>query len=162
MKKFIYLVLLGSLTLVSADAKSSAVRLTSSSFQEKVVVNSQGEEQLMLAPVSKIIPGDIVIYKNDIVNKGRKTASNLVIKNAIPKHMEYVEDSSLCLDEQGCRMLFSIDGGATFKNRDQLFSTNEQGEQEVADAKAITTIKWIIHRLKAGGHNQVQFKARLK
>ncbi|MCH9739404.1 MAG: DUF11 domain-containing protein [Epsilonproteobacteria bacterium] len=162
MQKIVLGLLLSSVVATSIYAKSSGVVLSSSSFQEKVVMSDSGMESLRLVPVAKIVPGDVVTYKNDIVNKGQKSATDLVIKNPVPEHMEYIEDSSLCKKEQGCTIKFSVDGGLSFKNREELLVKSETGELRVAEAKEITTIRWVLNRLSVGSSNQVEFKARLK
>ncbi len=157
MKKTIYLLLLSTLAVMGNN-----VLLSSEAFQERVILNDKGEEQLVFAPVAKIVPGNIVIYRNNISNNGNQQASDLIITNDIPKHMEYQDESANCVNFQGCRILFSIDGGATFKDRDQLYINANTNQRILAEAKEITTIKWILTRLEAGGVTQVQFKARLK
>lgn len=162
MKKVVSMLLMSSLVVSSLLANNSEVVLSSSSFQEKMVKAENGAASLRLVPVAQIVPGDIVVYQNSITNQGQKSATYLVVTNPIPEHMEYIEDSTLCLKEKGCRIQYSIDGGETFKNRNQLVVKSSDGTKRLAEAKEITTIRWVIDQLPSGSREKVAFKARLK
>ena len=142
-------------------ANQGKVELVASSAQEKIVVNADGVEELTIVPIDKIVPGDVVIYSNSVLNNSSKSASNLVVTNPIPEHMEFVSGSLSCDEAVGCSKLFSIDGGLTFKNRDELLVT-DGGVQRVARASEITTVQWILKRLSVGSRTEVTFKAKLK
>ena len=154
--------LLSSASLFANQAITGKVELTSNSAQEKMVINAEGIEELQILPIDKIVPGDVVVYSNNIVNNSDKSATDLVIVNPIPKHMEYIQSSLSCDTSTGCNKLFSIDGGASFKERNQLFVTDNKGGVRIAYANEITTVKWILNQLAVHSKTELKFKAKLK
>jgi len=154
MKKTVLLIL-----MLASVALHSEVSISSTSYQEAVKVNSNGEKVKEWIPTAKVVPGTIVRYVNSLNNGGEERATNLVINNPIPENMEYVANSATCQSE--CSVRYSVDGGKTFKDPSELF-VGEGQARHLAEAKEYTNIRWVLTALEAHAATTVEYKARLK
>ncbi len=145
---------------VGLQAKQAPVTLVSKSFKEVMKVDTNGNKKVILEETKKVVPGDYVVYKNSISNNSDKDVSNMVLNNAVPEHTVYVADSAKC--ENGCKILFSVDGGKEFAPSDKLMV--KVGNQErLALPKEYTNVRWILtSALKAKSVTTVSFKTRLQ
>ncbi len=145
---------------LSANAKKSPISLTTKSYQEVVEVDSSGKKVVKLVDAKKVLPGDIIVYKNTIENSSQKPAKNMVLNNPIPEHMEYVANSANCSD--GCKILYSVDGGNSFDVPSKLM-IKVGNKSRLALPKEYTNVRWIlISALNPNSVTDVSFKARLK
>ncbi len=129
------------------------VVIKSESFQEKII-----KKQTKWVKATKVIPGTKIRYVNTISNKGTDTAKNLVVTNAVPKHMRFVGGSAKCLEK--CSITYSVDG-KTFDVPAKLFVV-EKGKKRVAQATEYKAIRWIVQSLGAKKSSNVQFEAILE
>ncbi len=110
---------------------------------------------------TKVVPGSVVLYMNTLKNRGKETAQNLTVVNAIPAHMNYVKGTAKCKSK--CSVTYSVDGGKTFNKPKKLFVKDKKTKKmRHAKAKEYTTIKWVVAKLKGGKKTTVQYKARLQ
>ncbi len=144
----------------SLQAKEKSVTLSSQSYKEVVVVLENGEKKTVLEEAKKVIPGDLVVYKNSITNHTKKSVKDMVLNNAIPKHTEYVGESAKCASD--CDILFSIDNGKNFKKPQDLM-VKIGDKKRVALAKEYTDVRWILTaNLSAKSVTDVSFKTKLQ
>jgi uncharacterized repeat protein (TIGR01451 family) len=144
----------------SVYAQKSLVTLESKSYKEIVEVNKDGEKEIKLVEAKKVLPGDVVLYKNTINNDDKKSVKNMVLNNPIPKHTQYVEGSAKC--KSGCDILFSIDGGKVFDVPSQLM-TSDGDTKRVAYPDEYTNVRWVLtSALEAKSSTFVSFKTKLK
>ncbi len=137
----------------------ASVSMSSASFQEQIKVTPNGEKTYEWVKAEKIVPGTVIRYVNTLSNSGKKKATKLVVKNSIPKHMEYIANSAAC--ENGCKLLYSVDNGKNFKMVSELY-VGEAEERHLAKAFEYTDIMWIVNALTAKTESFVEYKARLK
>ncbi|MCH9813460.1 MAG: DUF11 domain-containing protein [Epsilonproteobacteria bacterium] len=161
MKKFNFVLVLGIAAIATTlYAKKASVTLTSSSYKEVHEVNTAGEKVTKYVETGKVLPGDIVMYKNSINNQDSKPARNLVLNNVVPENTEYVENSASC--ESDCKIIYSVDNGETFDIPENL-KVQDGALERAAKASEYTNIRWIIaSSLSAESSTFVSFKARLK
>ena len=84
---------------------------------------------------------------------------NIVVNNPIPPQVVYIRGSAIC--EGSCRMLFSIDGGKSFKNIQDLhvgYGVNRRA----AFGSEYTHIKYIFNSIKPFSETRMAFKAVVK
>ncbi len=144
----------------SAYAKKSLVTLVSKSYKEIVQINKDGKKNTKLVEASKVLPGDIVLYKNTINNDDIKEVKNMILNNPIPEHTEYISDSATC--ENSCDVLFSVDGGKIFDTPSNLIIKDGNMER-MALPKEYTNVRWILKSsLKEKSSTYVSFKTKLK
>jgi uncharacterized repeat protein (TIGR01451 family) len=153
--------LLCCMTIVAtAYAKESLVTLTTKSYQEIVEVDKSGNKKVKLVDAKKVLPGDMILYKNTIENKSVQPAKNMVLNNPVPEHMEYVKDSAKCAN--GCTILYSVDGGKVFDEPSKLM-IEEGNAKRLAFPKEYTHVRWILTTaLDPSSSTYVSFKAKLK
>ena len=156
MKKIIGLIFV---CFVILEAQQS-LTLVSKSFKEVIEMDKDGNRVSKLVEVKKIVPQDIIVYKNFISNNGKKEAKNMVLNNPIPKHTEYIEDSASC--QHLCKVVYSIDGGNVFDIASNLII--EDGDMSrVALASEYTNVRWILEeRLSSGAMTEVDFRVKVK
>jgi len=94
-----------TLLFVVVSMAQANVTLNTASFQEQTKVTVTGEKVKEWVKASKVIPGTVVRYVNTLENQGDDVATKLVIKNPIPKNMEYVASSASCASE--CTLSYS-------------------------------------------------------
>jgi uncharacterized repeat protein (TIGR01451 family) len=146
--------------LTTKSYKEMPIKLTTKSYKEVVKVDKSGHKKVVLEEAKKIIPGDIVVYRNIIQNNSKKDAKDMVLNNSIPKFTEYVPDSANC--EKGCKILFSVDGGKSFATPDKLKVKDTNGER-LALPREYTNVRWILtSTLTPNSKTYVSFKTKLK
>ena len=146
---------------------SLAVTLLVISAQAEVTISSKSYQKVIKkkkakwVKATKVIPGNVVLYVNTIHNKGKDSAQNLTVVNAVPEHMEYIKGSAKCKGK--CDITFSIDGGKHFAKPSKLIVKDKKTKKRRrAKASEYTTIKWVVSKLGGGKKTTVQYKARLQ
>ncbi len=148
-----------ALLCVLASLANASVSISSASYQEEVKVMESGERTTTWVKATKVVPGTLIRYVNALDNVGDKKAEKLVVKNAIPEHMEYVASSASC--QTDCSLSYSVDGGKSYKNAEELYvGTGEK--RHLAEASEYTDIRWVLDVLDATSQSSVEYKARLK
>jgi len=150
MKKGLFYILLA---FVFSSTIYADVSIKSQSLQEKTI-----NKQTKWVKATKVIPGTKIRYINTMSNNGTVMAQNLVITNAIPKHMLYVDGSAKC--DGVCSITYSLDGKA-FDLPAKLFVT-ENGKKRVAKALEYKAIRWVVQTLDANQSSNVQFDTILE
>ncbi len=136
-----------------------SISLTKAVFEEKIVWdNIRGNVRKMLA-VTRVKKGATLVYVNQIFNQSQSTRKQVVIDNPIPYGTTYIRGSSSC--EGVCEMLYSIDGGSTFKQSEELFVVYGT-KRRVPMASEYTHIKFIFSNLLPYAKVRMAFKAQVK
>ncbi|WP_295421734.1 hypothetical protein [Sulfurovum sp.] len=137
------------------------------SLHAEVTIKSQSYQKVIKkkkvkwVKAAKVIPGSVVLYVNTLKNKGKETAQNLTVVNAIPAHMNYVKGTARCKSK--CNITYSVDGGKTFNKPKKLFVKDKKTKKRRrAKASEYTAIKWVVAKLNGGKKTTVQYKARLQ
>jgi uncharacterized repeat protein (TIGR01451 family) len=142
-----------------AQQPSKGILLTKSVFIEKIVWdNIRGNIRKML-PATKVNKGDTLVYVNQIINQSQTTRKKIIVDNPIPNGTTYIRGSSSC--EGVCEMLYSIDGGATFKQSEELYVIYGT-KKRVPMASEYTHIKFIFSSLPPYAKVRMAFKAEVK
>ena len=127
--------------------------------KEQMFINEQGETDTRLVAANLVVPGETVFYTITFSNISEEDADKVVITNPIAADLVYVEGSAF---GPGTDMQFSIDGGTTFANRDEL-SVSEDGVTRPAEARDFTHVRWVMQNtLEAGAQATARFAAILK
>jgi len=148
-----------ALLFVVGSLAQANVSIHSTSYQETTKITPTGEKSKEWIKAEKIVPGTVVRYVNRLENSGVEMATKLLIKNPIPKNMEYVAGSALCQDS--CTLSYSVDGGQSFNIPSELYVGIGES-RHLAKASEYTDIRWIIDSLVANSQSFVEYKARLK
>ncbi len=150
---FITIGVLLSLGVSSAEAE---VTITTHSYQKVIK-----KHKPTWVKATKVVPGNIVLYVNSVVNQGKQRAKELTVVNAIPEHTTYIKGSAKCQGQ--CDITFSIDGGKHFAKPAKLIVKDAKTKKRRrARASEYTTIKWVIPHLGGKQKRKVWFRTRVK
>lgn len=141
--------------------EKGTIELTSVSEVEIASTNDKGERTVKRVDASKasVAPGEIVIYTVRYVNKGDQPAERVVIRNPVPRHMEYVDKSSA---GAGTKIEYSVDG-RVFAELEKLTVRGQDGKDRPAGPADITVIRWTVGKpVPRGGRGSVSFRAKVK
>jgi len=149
-----------STALFAAGASSAALTATQKVEKEVTIKQADGTNVTKRVAADKVTPGEKVVYTVDILNDSADAASDLVLARPVPSDIRYLEGSA---DREGAIVRFSIDGGASFGDRDSLTLPAVGGGTRPANSDDITHIQWrIAGPVPAGAKDAVTFKGRLK
>lgn len=149
------------MTLTAQNALAAGqVKMSVQVMQQKTVKDQSGNVKTELVPVGKIVPGTIVAYVIHYTNTGKETASHIVIRDPVPKHMNYVGGSAQGEDTS---IGFSVDNGNKWAPKVGDLTVKDGGHQRRATAGDVTTLRWTLnHGLAPGAGGEVHFAARLQ
>jgi uncharacterized repeat protein (TIGR01451 family) len=153
-----------ALTLVAwsarAGAEATGVEIKATAEVEVKVKGDDGSESVQRQPAKKVPPGGAVIYTLRAENKGQKPATDVVVTDPIPEHMDYVDGSA---STEGAKVTFSTDGGKTYHALDKLVVKTKDGSTRAALASEMTHIRWQFEKPLAPGESRsVEFRARVE
>ncbi len=163
MKYIIASLSLACLLLIGGTAsaqEAGSILLQNSVEVEELYTDDSGVQRVRRVPVSKVVPGDKVIYTITFTNVGEEPAQDVTITNPVPAHMHYVDRSAF---GPGTDISFSVDGGNTYGSPQELFVTSSEGEQRSAAAEDYTHIRWVLrNEARPGSKGSTSFKAVLQ
>lgn len=140
--------------------EQGSIRVQTVAEQEEVLVDESGNRTTRLVPVSKVVPGDEVIYTITFTNIGDEAAQNVSVTNPVPAHMRYVDGSAF---GAGTDITFSVDGGNSYGSADELVVVGSDGSQRPATAEDYTHIRWVMrNEAKPGASGFTRFRAVLE
>ncbi len=145
---------------VTADAQESYLVLKTAAFIEKEIFNEEGKKQLKEVPVSKVVPGNQVLFTISYVNQGEKPISKAVITNPVPEHMTYQAGTA---EGGGTDIFYSVDNGSSWEKPEDLFIRLSDGKKRQATPEEYTHIRWEFKKsLSSKASGAVRFKAVLR
>jgi len=151
---------LGLLTIfVFSKSPVEGIVLSKAVFEEKIVVDSLGHQSRKMVPVKKVDKGAVLVYVNQLINKSSAIKKEVVVDNPIPQGTTYISGTSSC--EGFCKMLYSIDGGQTYKESQDLFVIYGAKKRQAMDYE-YTHIKFIFLEIPPMSRIRMAFKAKLK
>ena len=120
--------------------------------------NPDGTVEMIYGPAERVVPGEELVYTITFTNTGTEPAENVVLDMPVEAEVTYVEGSAItCL----AAVAFSVDGGATFASRSELFVA-EGDILRPATAEDITNVRWTLNApLAAGASGEVSLRAKL-
>lgn len=159
MNRFLSVVLLLAFGAAAYSQEQGHLNVRTVVQKEQATVNESGETEMQLVAAGTVVPGERVIYTITFENIGDEPAENVVITNPISGELTYVDGSAF---GPGADIRFSVDGGQTFANRDELTVT-EDGVTRSADTEDFTHIRWVMQQeLAAGAQGLARFSAVLE
>ncbi len=142
-----------------ARASSAAIALRAIAEVE-VRVSFNGRETTRLVPADRVVPGDEIFYTLEIRNTGSATVPAPSVVYPVPEHTRYVADSAI---GPGAEVSYSIDGGRSFDEPENLEVAGPAGAPRAAAAADYTHIRWQFkHGLKGKSMAFARFRAVVK
>lgn len=160
MKNLIGVILMMSaMTAYALAQEQGNLNVITTVQKQEVTLSAAGEPVTELVPAATVIPGDRVVYTITFQNISDEPAESVVITNPIAETLTYVDGSAF---GPGTEILFSIDGGQSFAEREAL-TVDEDGETRSAEPKDFTHVRWVMQQdLAAGAQGMARFTAVLK
>ena len=135
------------------------ILLSKAVFQEVSEWKNPGYRVRKIVPATKAHKGAVLIYVNQIINTSNSTKKQVVIDNPIPYGTAYLRGTSSC--EGICQMLYSIDGGKSYAESNELFVIYG-AKKRLAKGSEYTHIKYIFSEIPPHAKIRMAFKAVLK
>ncbi|MBS0482866.1 MAG: hypothetical protein JSR96_12115 [Proteobacteria bacterium] len=132
-------------------AGPAPVALQSDVKIEKTVTES-GETKTVLAPVTRAVPGNKLLFTTGYRNAGATRIDNFVVTNPLPKGVVYVADPA----DNG---QVSVNGGKTWGQLANLTVVAADGSSRPATEADVTHIRWVIPTIAPGGSGMVSYHA---
>lgn len=129
------------------------VSIKSESLQEQTI-----NKQTKWVKAVRVVPGAKIRYVNTMINNGNEMVQNLVVTNAVPKHMLYMDGSAKCVGI--CSITYSVNG-KVFDTPANLFVI-ENGKTRLARASEYMVVRWVVQALGAKQSSSVQYEAILE
>ena len=156
----LFALLLATVCLTANANTPNAIELTSIVELEVVILDEQGKEIVKRIPAEKVTPGSEVIYTTRFKYNGTEPAENIVISNPIPEHTVYKLGSA---KGQKTAVVYSVDGGKSFHEKNQLTIKESNGSERFAQATDYTDVQWTYRgQLQQGDEGSVEFRVVLK
>jgi uncharacterized repeat protein (TIGR01451 family) len=135
------------------------IELKTVAESEQQYVNEAGQKATRLVPVSKVVPGDQVIWTITAKNVCNKAADSIVIANPVPEQMSYVANSAVGV---GADITYSLDG-QDFKSSTALTVSDANGAARPARADEFRAVRWTYKNAFAPGASAfVRYRALVK
>ena len=139
-----------------AAPAASTVSLASKAFVVKQVPDANGKLKNTLAPVDRVLPGDVLVFMLDYRNGGAKAVTPFVINNPVPANVAFTGV------EQPWASV-TVDGGKTFGPLAKLTVRKADGTLRAAVPADVTAIRWTFGQpIAAGASGNVKFYAVVK
>ena len=154
-KGLLAIALLATLTYAKEPSK---ITITTSSYQEVVKKDENGKLKKVWVKATKVVPGTVVKYINEVKNNSDTPLENVVVTNQIDPNLEYVKNSAT---SKGVEVKFRVKGSKEFKKPNELYIVNN-GKKRLALPKEYRAIRWSINKLKPKSTFKLEYKAKLK
>lgn len=145
---------------VNAFAEDGKIMLTNKVFKQVIKADEQGNTTYDYIEPDTALPGDVMMYTITFENIGDSPAEGIVINNPVPNNSEYRVGSA---KGKNAEIVFSIDGGESFGNPEDLVVNDKNGKQWTAKPESYTHIRWVYKQpLAPGEKDEVSFKTKIK
>jgi len=139
---------------------ASALTATQKVEKEITVQQPDGSRVTQLVSAAEVTPGEKIVYTVAFTNDSAKPATDIVLAMPVPADVRFLEGTA---DKDGAIIRYSIDGGETFVEREELVLPAVGGGTRSASSDDITHIQWrIAGPVPVGTSDKISFKARLK
>jgi uncharacterized repeat protein (TIGR01451 family) len=130
---------------------------------EKIVASGSADKadaRTRLVPADDLTPGDELVITVTFLNTTQHALDGVRITQPIPPSMRYVQGSGV---GPGSQVLYSVDGGATYGQPNELGVVTAEGIRRVASPGEYTHVRWLIKApLAAGARAFVRFRATVR
>ena len=131
--------------------------------EKEVVEVVNGKQITKRMPAETAGPGQKLIFTLQYKNDGNEKATNVKVDNPIPDNTVYIVGSGI---GKNSKMLFSIDGGKTYKQPSLLTyeETLPDGKKvkKQASPEQYTHVRWVISEVLPGNEGTVGFQVKMK
>lgn len=129
-------------TAAAQSTERGCIELKTTAELSQSYVDDAGNKATRLVPITKVVPGDQVVWTIVANNVCAKPAADVAITNAVPEHMHYLGDSAF---GPGAAIEFSLDG-KSFAVPQALTVAAADGSKRTARADEYSHIRWVLGR----------------
>lgn len=131
--------------------------------EKDVVMKERNRDVKKRMAATTVEPGEVIIYTIRYSNRGDEPATNVDVKNPVPKNTVYVSGSA---SGQGTDITFSADGGKTFEKASSVTYQVRESSGKAITRKAgpenYTHVRWVIRRVNPGQSGELEYRVRVK
>ncbi len=147
--------LLAALTPGQALA-ANQVALDNNVFVERVSVDAQGKQKILLEEPKVVVPGDRLVFVLNYRNAGAQPADKFVVTNPMPSAVRFA-------DAGDTRPFASVDGGKQWGLLADLSIPMTDGTRRAAQPADVTHIRWAFQTpIPVGGTGKLMFRGVVK
>lgn len=159
-KLFFGLMILTSLFSTNVFSQEGKIVLTNQVFKQVIKKDKEGNTTYDYVEPKTALPGDVMMYIISFENNGKDKADEVVINDPIPNNSKYRVGSAV---GKNTKITFSIDGGKSFGDPDDLVVKDKDGKEWRAKPESYTHIRWTFKgSLAPGEKGEVSFKTQIK
>ena len=159
-KLFFSLMILTSLFSTNVFSQDGKIVLTNKVLKQVIKKDKKGNTTYDYIEPGTALPGDVMMYTITFENIGNEPATGIVINDPVPNNSKYRVDSAT---GKNTKITFSIDGGKSFGNPDDLVVKDKSGKEWKAKPESYTHIRWVYNKsLAPGMKSKVSFKTQIK
>ena len=146
------------LLLAGVSAAAPQITLAVSAEKDVVETDADGRQTTRRVNAADTVPGDVLFYTIRYRNDGDEPARNVQLDNPVPEGTAFLESSAW---GEGSDILFSIDGGKTFKKPGsltyQVTTRDGKTEERRAAPEQYNAIRWTVTEVPAGTEGSAGF-----
>ena len=122
--------------------------------------DADGQDISVLVPAERLTVDDELIYTVAFTNTSDTPLLSAELVYRVPRYMRYVTGSAI---GPGTDISFSVDGGRTYGNPEELVIIDREGHRRLARAEDYTDIRWRLrYALDSGAMGYARFRARMR
>lgn len=160
LKLIFSMMILTSLFSTNVFAEDGKIVLTNKVFKQEIKKDKNGKTSYNYIEPGTALPGDVMMYVISFENIGAEPAKGVVINDPVPNNSKYRINSAT---GKNTKITFSIDGGESFGNPDNLIVKDKNGKEWKAKPESYTHIRWVYNKpLAPGEKSEVSFKTQIK
>lgn len=135
---------------------ANQVALDNNVFVERVSVDAQGKQKILLEEPKVVVPGDRLVFVLNYRNAGAQPADKFVITNPMPAAVRFA-------DAGDTRPLVSVDGGKQWGLLSDLSVLMSDGSRRAAQPADVTHVRWAFQNpIPVGGTGKLMFRGVVK
>lgn len=147
---------LSSVAIAQPVSAPQGVSLKSGAFVVKQVPDANGKMKNVLQPVTRVVPGDVLVFVLEYRNNDTKPAAKFVINNPLSSNVSFTGT-----EERWASV--SVDGGKSFGPLATLKVAKADGTMRPAIPADVTAIRWILAQpIPPAGTGKVQYYGVVK
>ena len=132
------------------------VALDNNVFVERVSIDAQGKQRILLEEPKVVVPGDRLVFVLNYRNAGAQPADKFVITNPMPAAVRFA-------DAGDTAPLVSVDGGKQWGLLSDLSVAMNDGSRRAAQPADVTHVRWAFQKpIPVGGTGKLMFRGVVK
>ncbi|MZR63242.1 DUF11 domain-containing protein [Alcanivorax sp. DP30] len=150
--------LCSGLLMAGAAQAAPQVSVTVKVERDVQTTDADGNTDVQRQEAGDAAPGETLYYTITYANSGDESATNVKLDNPVPDGASFIAGSAW---GEGTDMLFSIDGGKSFKKAAAL-TYSQGGETRTAMPEQYNALRWVVPDIQPNTTGSVGFSVLVK